>query len=123
MTLRMARNRGIVKPGGSEATKVRSVACGGHSGAKIPGVRNQKSSDSRHRGLETRRLSRVSAKADRKNFFVIARGTVQEWVPLLELASCGGLITSDQLVTLRPELETIAKMISGFIKGLEKRRT
>ena len=61
-------------------------------------------------------------KADRKHFFVISRGSIQECIPLLTIASRRDLIKNKELVTLRAELEVIAKMISGLINGLEKRR-
>jgi four helix bundle protein len=60
-------------------------------------------------------------KPDRKNFFVIARGSVQECVPLLEVAKRRGLLDDANHASLRQELETIAKMISGLISGLENR--
>jgi four helix bundle protein len=52
-------------------------------------------------------------KPDRRNFFGIARGSVQECVPLLELAA--------RRAQLKAALEEIAKMIGGLINGLEKR--
>mgnify|MGYP002814444043 CR=1 FL=1 len=60
-------------------------------------------------------------KADRKHFFVIARGSVQECVPLLELANRRGLIDKTMHNQSREELETLAKMLSGLIKGIENR--
>ena len=60
-------------------------------------------------------------KPDRKNFFTIARGSVQECIPLLEVARRRGLINESNHEGLRADLETIAKMISGLINGLEKR--
>lgn len=60
---------------------------------------------------------------DRKHFFVIARGSAQECVPLLELAKRRGHIQEDNHTALRQDLETIAKMISGLINGLDKRKT
>ena len=60
-------------------------------------------------------------KADRKDFFAIARGSVQECVPLVELARRRDFITDTRHAELHGELEVIAKMISGLIKGLEKR--
>jgi len=60
-------------------------------------------------------------KADRKNFFIIARGSVQECVPLLQLAHRRGLINKETHNNFREELEIIAKMISGLIKGIDKR--
>ena len=60
-------------------------------------------------------------KADRKNFFIIARGSVQECVPLLELAVRRKFIKPDDHQRLRNDLEEIAKMISGLIKGMDRR--
>ena len=60
-------------------------------------------------------------KPDRRNFFTIARGSVQECVPLLEVARRRSLVDKSKHETLRQDLETIAKMISGLINGLEKR--
>ena len=62
-------------------------------------------------------------KADRKSFFTIARGSARECVPLLELARRKGFVEESAIIDLRTELEVIAKMISGLIKGLEKRGT
>ena len=61
-------------------------------------------------------------KADRRNFFVIARGSVQECVPLLELAQRRKLITSERHRDLKNELSEISMMLSGLIKGIENRR-
>jgi len=61
-------------------------------------------------------------KADRKNFFIIARGSAQECIPLLELAVRKELIPEPTVMDLRNQLEIIAKMVSGLIKGLDKRR-
>jgi len=60
-------------------------------------------------------------KPDRKNFFGIARGSVQECVPLLELAGRQGLLKAERHGKLKADLEEIAKMISGLINGLDKR--
>jgi len=60
-------------------------------------------------------------KADRKNFFIIAPGSVQECVPLLELTRRKGLVNEGTYNRFRVELETVAKMISGLIKGIDKR--
>ena len=62
-------------------------------------------------------------KPDRKNFFVIARGSVQECVPLLEIARRRAFLSAEQHRAMLEELETIAKMISGLINGLDKRET
>ena len=61
-------------------------------------------------------------KPDRKNFFGIARGSVQECVPLLELAARGGLIERTAHHALKSDLEEIARMLSGLIKGVDSRK-
>jgi four helix bundle protein len=60
-------------------------------------------------------------KADRRNFLGIARGSVQECVPLLELARRRELLTNDAHAHLNTDLEEIARMLSGLIKGLDNR--
>ena len=60
-------------------------------------------------------------KPDRKNFFGIARGSVQECVPLLELARRRSLFSEERHAGLKSELEEISRMLSGLIKGLENR--
>ena len=59
---------------------------------------------------------------DRKNFFGIARGSVQECVPLLELAKRRKPLAEDLHQDLKGQLEEIAKMLSGLINGLQNRR-
>jgi four helix bundle protein len=61
-------------------------------------------------------------KADRRNFFGIARGSAQECVPLLELAARQKLIQAQRQEQLKADLEEIARMLSGLIKGLERRQ-
>ncbi len=61
-------------------------------------------------------------KADRKNFFGIARGSVQECVPLLELARRRQLLDGAKHDKLKGDLEEISRMLSGLIKGLQKRK-
>ncbi len=60
-------------------------------------------------------------KADRRNFFGIARGSVQECVPLLELAQRRRILSAEDHASLKDRLEEIARMLSGLINGLEKR--
>lgn len=60
-------------------------------------------------------------KPDRKNFFTIARGSVQECVPLIEVSRRRGFISDADHSSLKSQLEEIAKMISGLINGLDKR--
>ena len=59
---------------------------------------------------------------DRKNFFLIARGSVFECVPLLELCRRQKWITEDYFKNLKEELEVLAKMLSALIKGTEEKR-
>ena len=62
-------------------------------------------------------------KADRRNFFGIARGSVQECVPLLEVARRRRLLDDAEHRKLKGDLEEIARMLSGLISGLDKRAT
>ena len=62
-------------------------------------------------------------KPDRKHFFGIARGSILECLPLLELAARRGLIDAEWQSQLRERLEELGKMISGLIKGLDNRTT
>ena len=61
-------------------------------------------------------------KADRRNFFGIARGSVQECVPLLMLAERQELLPADHHRRLKSDLEEIAKMLSGLINGAKARK-
>jgi len=58
---------------------------------------------------------------DRKHFFGIARGSVQECVPQLEIARRRGLISEFKHTELKSKLEEISRMLSGLISGLENR--
>lgn len=59
---------------------------------------------------------------ERKNFFWIARGSIFECVPLVELCRLEKLIPEDTCVGLKEELEALAKMITALIKGVDRRR-
>ncbi len=59
---------------------------------------------------------------DRRNFFMIARGSVQECVALLEIGFRRKLLVLQQHTALRADLEEISKMLSGLITGLENRK-
>ncbi len=59
-------------------------------------------------------------KADRKQFFYIARGSLHECVPILEICCKKKLITDKEYKELKNELVEISKMLAGLIKGLEK---
>ena len=58
---------------------------------------------------------------DRKNFFWIARGSVFEYVPLLELCKREKLISEVTWAELKSELEVLSKMLTALINGAEKR--
>ena len=60
-------------------------------------------------------------KPDRRNFFGIARGSVQECVPLLELTARQKLMGPERHEELKADLEEIGRMLSGLINGLDKR--
>ena len=55
-------------------------------------------------------------KADRINFFRIARGSAFECVPILELCKRRQLINEDKHKALKENLEDIGKMLSGLIR-------
>lgn len=57
---------------------------------------------------------------DRKHFFGIARGSLHECVPLLELAARQGLLDGGRHNKLKADVEEIARMISGLIRRMEK---
>lgn len=54
---------------------------------------------------------------DRRRFFGIARGSLQECVPLLELAARRGLLARPDHQLFTSEVEDIARMLSGLIGG------
>ena len=58
---------------------------------------------------------------ERKNFFWIARGSVFECVPVLELCKREKLITEEKHTELKAELEVLSRMLTALIKGTEKR--
>jgi four helix bundle protein len=60
-------------------------------------------------------------KADRRHFFGISRSSVQECVPMLEVARRRRLLTTEDHASLKARLEEIARMLSGLINGLDKR--
>ena len=52
---------------------------------------------------------------DRRNFFAIARGSVHECVPLVELACRKHLLDDTVATNLKLELVELAKMLSGLL--------
>lgn len=61
-------------------------------------------------------------KPDRRNFLTIARGSVQACIPLLEVAKRRGFISDTDHSSLKFQFEEMAKVISGLITGLDKRK-
>jgi four helix bundle protein len=60
--------------------------------------------------------------ADRRHFFTIARGSVQECVPLLELARRRNLLTTEAHGQMVAELEEISRMVAGLVRGVDRRK-
>ena len=58
-------------------------------------------------------------KADRRNFFTIARGSIQECVPLLELTVRRKLLNAQDHENLKSHLEEIARLLSGLINSFD----
>jgi four helix bundle protein len=57
------------------------------------------------------------SKADKKNFYIIARGSVFECVAILDIIYDMGLISQPQKTTFYDKLEELSKMISGLINS------
>jgi len=55
-------------------------------------------------------------KAERRNFFRIARGSAFECIPIIELCKRKTLVSDEESGNLKKELEDISKMLSGLIK-------
>jgi four helix bundle protein len=58
---------------------------------------------------------------DRKNFWWIARGSVFECVPLLELCKREKLISEQEWADLKSAMEVLSKVLTAPIKGTDKR--
>lgn len=54
-------------------------------------------------------------KADRVNFFRIARGSAFECVPILEICKRKAFISDKEYTDFKKELEDICKMLSGLM--------
>ena len=59
----------------------------------------------------------------RKNFFMIARGSVRECVALMEIGFRRKILPMETHIQLRSDLEKISKLLSGLINGLVNRKT
>jgi four helix bundle protein len=60
-------------------------------------------------------------KLDRRNYFIIARGSLQECVALVEIATRRGCFPVTTAHDLKAQLEEIARMLAGLIEGNEHR--
>jgi four helix bundle protein len=58
---------------------------------------------------------------DRKNFFWIARGSVFECVPLVELCRRQKLMSEEICAELKAESEVLSKMLTALVKGTDRR--
>jgi four helix bundle protein len=54
--------------------------------------------------------------ADRGRFFITARGSVHECIPLIEMCRRRDLLPPDVCAQLKREAEVLAKMLSGMIR-------
>lgn len=60
-----------------------------------------------------------SSKADKRNFFTIARGSVYEVVAIVDILFDDKIITDENKKELYSELEAISKMLLGLINSLK----
>ena len=60
------------------------------------------------------------SKLDRKNFFVIARGSVNECASILEILNDEDIISAHELYSMKSELEEASRLLSGLIISLTK---
>ncbi len=58
--------------------------------------------------------------ADKRQFFWIARGSVFECVPLLEVLKSREVLRQEDYEKCRESLSDLGKMLSGLIKAVEK---
>ncbi|MCC7197092.1 four helix bundle protein [Candidatus Peregrinibacteria bacterium] len=61
-------------------------------------------------------------KQDRKNFYVIARGSVFECASILELLNDEDIISAQNLKSTKLELEEVSRLLSGLIKNQTNNR-
>jgi four helix bundle protein len=61
------------------------------------------------------------SKNDRKNFYVISRGSVFECASLLEVLHDENIVSLKELEILKSDLEEVSKLLSGLINSMVKR--
>jgi four helix bundle protein len=59
-------------------------------------------------------------KNDKKQFFLIARGSANECVPILEICRRKGLVETTQHQQFKETLENLCKMLSGLIRSVDE---
>jgi four helix bundle protein len=61
------------------------------------------------------------SKNDRKNFYVISRGSVFECASLLEMLCDENIINNSELNVLKLDLEEVSRLLSGLINSFTKK--
>jgi four helix bundle protein len=61
--------------------------------------------------------------ADRKKYFLTARGSAFECVPLLEICKRRKIITEEQHDSLKQKIKSISMMLSKLISGTDNRES
>lgn len=59
------------------------------------------------------------SKADKRNFFTIARGSTYEVVSITDILFDDGIINEEEKNALYADLEIVSKMLLGLIKSLQ----
>lgn len=60
---------------------------------------------------------------DKKNFYIIAKGSVNECVAIIRILKIEGMITTEQFSEIYDDLLETAKMLSGLISAMIKRES
>jgi len=58
------------------------------------------------------------SKADRRNFFVIARASLFECIAILDILSDDGKVSNDELVELMNQADELSRMLYAMIRNL-----
>lgn len=62
-------------------------------------------------------------KGEKRQFFWIARGSVFECVPIIQVLQRKGLINDQQYMNYYEQLDVIAKMLTNLVKSVEELRS
>ncbi len=60
------------------------------------------------------------SKNDRKNFYVISRGSTFECASLLEMFADEGVINTNELSDIKSDLEEVSRLLSGLINSFTR---